>query len=233
MQPPKPKIAIIFYSMYGHVLKLASAEKQGIEGAGGSSDLFQIDETLSKAVLDKMAALDSQLKEEIPHIKPEDMKQYDAFLFGVPTRFGNMPGQWKVVLHIEIHDGGVTGFQAFWDKTGKLWKEGSLAGKYAGIFFSTSTLGGGQEMTASSMMSTLVHHGIIYVPFGYSQSFHLLGNLNEVHGGSAWGAGTLSGPDNSRLVSEVELDMATLQGKQFYEILSKVKFSSHEGVLTA
>ncbi|KAF8331595.1 flavoprotein-like protein [Amanita rubescens] len=202
-----PRVAVIFYSIHGHVLKLARAEIEGIRQAGGHANLFQIAETLPPNALLKMGAIRDQWS-DVPFIEPHEMVNYDALLFGVPTRYGNMPGQWK----------------AFWDKTGKLWKDGSLAGKYVGVFFSTSTLGGGQEMTASNMMSTFVHHGMIYVPLGYSQSFGLLGNLNEVHGGSAWGAGTLSAADGSREVSRIELEEATLQGKQFYEILSRVKF---------
>ncbi|KAF8731225.1 hypothetical protein AX14_005037 [Amanita brunnescens Koide BX004] len=186
---------------------VAKAEIEGIKQAGGHAELFQIAETLSPEVLNKMGTLRGQWS-DIPYIEPSEMTKYNAFLLGIPTRYGNMPAQWK----------------AFWDKTGGLWKGGSLAGKYVGVFFSTSTLGGGQEMTASTMMSTLVHHGMAYVPLGYSQTFGLLGNLSEVHGGSAWGAGTLAGDNGKREVSKLELETATLQGKQFYETLSRVNF---------
>ena len=95
------------------------------------------------------------------------MKEYDAFIIGVPTRYGNFPGQWK----------------AFWDSTGQLWASGALAGKYAGIFVSTAAMGGGQESTALAAMSTFAHHGLIYVPLGYSLTFPQLTNLTEIHGG--------------------------------------------------
>lgn len=115
-------------------------------------------------------------KSEIhPVIQPETLAEYDAFLLGIPTRFGNMPAQWK----------------AFWDSTSGLWRTGALWGKYAGLFISTGTLGGGQEATGIAMMSTLAHHGISFVPLGYKNTLQFLGNLDEVHGGSAWGAGTL------------------------------------------
>jgi len=107
---------------------------------------------------------------------PRTLEQYDAFLFGIPTRYGNFPGQWK----------------AFWDKTGHQWQTGAYWGKYAGVFVSTATPGGGQESTVISAMSTLAHHGIIYVPLGYKTTFALLANLDEVRGGSPWGAGTFA-----------------------------------------
>jgi NAD(P)H dehydrogenase (quinone) len=107
---------------------------------------------------------------------PNELLQYDAFLFGIPTRYGNFPAQWK----------------AFWDKTGGIWGTGGYWGKYAGVFVSSASLGGGQESTALASMSTLSHHGIIYVPLGYKTTFQLLTNLEEVHGGSPWGAGTFA-----------------------------------------
>jgi NAD(P)H dehydrogenase (quinone) len=107
---------------------------------------------------------------------PKELLQYDAFLLGIPTRFGNFPAQWKT----------------FWDKTGGIWQTGGYQGKYAGVFITNGTLGGGQESTALATMSTLAHHGIIYVPLGYANAFTQLANLSEVHGGSPWGAGSFS-----------------------------------------
>ncbi|GMF88428.1 unnamed protein product [Aspergillus oryzae] len=115
-------------------------------------------------------------KKDHPVIAPEDLKNYDAVLFGIPTRYGNFPAQWK----------------AFWDRTGGIWATGGYWGKYAGLFVSTGTLGGGQESTAIAAMSTLAHHGFIYVPLGYKTMFAQLSNLQEIHGGSAWGAGTFA-----------------------------------------
>lgn len=102
--------------------------------------------------------------------------RFKAFLFGIPTRFGNFPAQ----------------FKAFWDTTGGLWGSGALWGKYAGVFVSTASPGGGQESTALASISTLAHHGINYVPLGYKPAFSILTNLKEVHGGSPWGAGTFA-----------------------------------------
>ena len=115
--------------------------------------------------------------QSIPELHdPKTLEQYDAFLFGIPTRYGNFPAQWK----------------AFWDKTGGQWQTGAYWGKYAGIFVSTATPGGGQESTVISAMSTLTHHGIIYVPLGYKTAFGILADLSEVRGGSPWGAGTFA-----------------------------------------
>lgn len=113
---------------------------------------------------------------KIPLASPGTLEEYDGFLFGIPTRYGNFPAQWKT----------------FWDRAGKQWQTGSLWGKYAGLFVSTSSLGGGQESTAIASLSTLAHQGIIYVPFGYAKAFPDMGDLSEVHGGSPWGAGTFS-----------------------------------------
>ncbi|KAG2339074.1 1,4-benzoquinone reductase [Suillus weaverae] len=200
-----PKVAIIIYSMYGHIAKMAEAVKSGVESAGGSSTIYQIGETLPEEVLAKMHA---PAKPAYPIITPSELADFDAFIFGVPTRYGNFPAQWK----------------AFWDATGGLWVSGALAGKFAGVFVSTGTPGGGQEATVINSLSTLAHHGIIYVPMGYKNTFAQLSNMSEVRGGSPWGAGTFAGPDGSRQPSALELELATLQGKGFWEIVSKYKF---------
>ncbi|KAI9044160.1 putative NADH-quinone oxidoreductase Pst2 [Aspergillus affinis] len=204
-----PKIAIVFYSMYGHIQKLAEAEKKGIEAAGGSADLLQIAETLPEEVLAKMHA---PPKSAHPIATPDKLKEYDAVLFGIPTRYGNFPAQWK----------------AFWDQTGGIWATGGYWGKYAGLFVSTGTLGGGQESTAIAAMSTLAHHGFIYVPLGYKTTFPLLSNLDEIHGGSAWGAGTFAGADGSRQPTALELQIAEEQGKAFYDHVSKTSAAASQ-----
>ncbi|GME22258.1 putative minor allergen alt a 7 protein [Neofusicoccum parvum] len=203
-----PKIAIVYYSMYGHVKTLAEAEKKGIEAAGGSVTLYQVPETLPEEVLTKMHAPPKDTSVETLN-DPSVLEQYDAFLFGIPTRYGNFPAQWK----------------AFWDKTGGQWQTGAFWGKYAGLFISTGTVGGGQESTAIAAMSTLTHHGIIYVPLGYKHTFALLADLSEVRGGSPWGAGTFSAADGSRQPTPKELELAEAQGKAFYETVSKVNFA--------
>ncbi|KAM7193888.1 Flavoprotein-like protein [Rhypophila sp. PSN 637] len=199
-----PKIAIVYYSMYGHIKQLAEAEKAGIEKAGGTADIFQIPETLPGDVLAKMHAPPKPT--EIPVLEdPSTLEAYDGFLLGIPTRYGNFPAQWK----------------AFWDKTGKQWSTGGFWGKYAGVFISTASLGGGQESTAIAAMSTLAHHGIIYVPLGYAKSFALQTDLTEIHGGSPWGAGTFAGPDGSRQPTEKEKELATIQGEWFYKAVAR------------
>ncbi|KAF9442355.1 benzoquinone reductase [Macrolepiota fuliginosa MF-IS2] len=199
---PAPKIAIIIYTLYGHVGKVAEAIKTGVESAGGQATILQVPETLNDDLLKIVRA---PPKPAYPVASIEDLTKYDAFLFGIPTRFGNMPVQWK----------------AFWDATGGLWAQGALAGKYAGLFISTNTMGGGQEVTALNFLSTLTHHGIIYVPFGYASAFPLLTNMEEIHGGTPWGSGTFAGPTGAREPSQLEINMATTQGKAFYETVAK------------
>lgn len=195
------KVAIIIYTLYGHVVQLAEAEKRGIESAGGEADIYQVPETLSPEILAKMGAAP---KPNYPIATIETLTQYDSFLFGIPTRFGNFPAQWK----------------AFWDATGGLWAQGSLYGKVAGMFVSTGT-GGGNESTIINSLSVLVHHGMIFVPLGYKNAFSELTNLEEVHGGSPWGAGSLAGADGSRMPTELELKIHEIQGKSFYETVKK------------
>ncbi|KAK7046386.1 benzoquinone reductase [Favolaschia claudopus] len=200
-----PKIAIVVYSMYGHVAKMAESVKKGIEEAGGSATMYQVAETLPEEVLTKMYAAP---KPAYPIITPDELATYDAFLMGIPTRFGNFPAQWK----------------AFWDQTSGLWASGALAGKYAGVFVSTAGPGGGQEATVLASISALTHHGVLYVPLGYAHAFAQLTNVTEVHGGSPWGAGTFAASDGSRQPTAMELEVAAIQGKAFYGVVSKVKF---------
>jgi NAD(P)H dehydrogenase (quinone) len=133
-----------------------------------------VQETLPAEVLTKMHAPGQDAA--IPFITPAILEKYDGFLLGIPTRFGNFPAQWKT----------------FWDSTGAQWQTGGFAGKYAGVFVSSGSMGGGQESTAIASLSTLAHHGIIFVPLGYSTSFALQTTLNEPRGGGPWGAGTFA-----------------------------------------
>ncbi|KAJ6571300.1 flavoprotein-like protein [Mycena capillaripes] len=150
-------------------------------------------------------------KPSYPIITPEELAKYDAFFMGIPTRYGNFPAQWK----------------AFWDSTSGLWASGALCGKYAGIFVSTAGPGGGQESTILASMSTLAHHGVIYVPLGYAHAFGQITNLSEVHGGSPWGAGTFAASDGSRQPTALELEIATIQGRALrwhrYQIVKKMR----------
>lgn len=197
------KVAIITYSTYGHIDILAKSIQKGVEEAGGKADIYRVPETLSDDVLEQMNAPPKPT--DIPIASEDILVQYDAFLFGVPTRFGTLPAQWS----------------AFWDKTGKLWAQGELDGKVAGLFFSTSAPGGGQESTVKNCLSYLAHHGIIYVPLGYRDCFAEMANIEEVHGGSPWGAGTLAGADGSRTASDLEKRIAEIQGKTFYQTALK------------
>jgi NAD(P)H dehydrogenase (quinone) len=191
--------------MYGHVAKLAESVKAGVESAGGKVEILQVAETLPQEVLTKMHA---PAKPAYRTVVPADLLEYDALLFGVPTRYGNFPAQWK----------------AFWDASGQIWASGGYHGKYVGQFVSTASPGGGQESTFIASLSTYAHHGLIFVPFGYAKAFSQITNLSEPHGGSPWGAGTFAAPDGSRQPSALELEIATIQGKSFYETVSKVKF---------
>jgi len=145
----------------------------------------------------------------VPVVTPQDLTNYDAFLFGIPTRFGNYSAQWKTFI----------------DELGQLWQQGALQGKYFGLFISTGTPGGGQESTAIAALSSWVHQGLVYVPLGYKNNFAQLANVNELRGGSPWGAGTFSGADGSRQPTALELELAEIQGKVFYETVSKVNFA--------
>lgn len=194
------------YSRYGHIQRLAEAEAEGIRSAGGTVDLYTIPETIPRhsAPTEKGDSAGAIKELEGPAV----LEAYDAFLFGIPTRYGNQPSQWR----------------AFWDGTGPQWASGAYKGKYAGLFVSTASAGGGQELTAITTMSTLAHHGIIYVPLGYGAAFPILADLSEVRGGSPWGAGTFAAGDGSRTPTEKELQLATYQGKDFFETVSKVSF---------
>jgi len=201
-----PKVAVVFYSMYGHVQKLAEAEVAGLKKAGIEADLYQVAETLPEDILTKMHA--PPKSDKIPIIDGATLEKYDAFLFGIPTRYGNFPAQWK----------------AFWDSTGQQWAGGKFWGKYAGTFVSTGGPGGGQESTHIAALSTFAHHGIIYVPLGYATAFGQITGLAEVHGGSPWGAGSFAGGDGSRQPSTLELEIATIHGESFGKAVSKVNF---------
>ncbi|KAJ9106475.1 flavodoxin-like fold protein [Naganishia cerealis] len=197
-----PRTAIITYSLYHHIAALAELAKAGIESAGGSAKLFQVEETLPESLLKK---LNAPPRPNFETATVDTLKEYDAFLFGIPTRYGNFPSQ----------------FKNFWDQTGALWANGELIGKPAGVFVSTGTLGGGQETTVISTLSTLVHHGMVYVPLGYRSP--LMASMDEIHGGSPWGAGTFAGSDGSRKVTDLELEVAKIQGLSFFETIKKMK----------
>jgi len=200
----KPKIAIVYYSMYGHVATMAKSVAKGVESAGGEVKVFQVQETLSDDVLAKMHAPAKDAS--VPVIAdPADLEQYDGVLFGSGTRFGMVTAQLK----------------AFFDRSGQVWSRGGWVGKTAGIFFSTGTQGGGQETTALTALTQFTHHGMVYVPIGYSDPS--LFNMDEIHGGSPYGSGTYAGPTGARQPSALELGVAEHQGRHFATITGYIK----------
>ncbi|KAL1567716.1 NAD(P)H dehydrogenase (quinone) fqr1 [Salvia divinorum] len=197
------KVYIVYYSMYGHVEKLAHEIKKGVESVEGvEAKLCQVPETLSDEVLAKMGAPG---RSDVAVISPNELTEADGIIFGFPTRFGMMAAQ----------------FKAFFDATGGLWKAQALAGKPAGIFFSTGSQGGGQETTALTAVTQLTHHGMLFVPIGYTFGGGMF-EMEKVKGGSPYGAGTYAG-DGTRQPSEIELGQAFHQGKYFAGITKKLK----------
>jgi len=197
------KVYIVYYSMYGHVEKLAHEIKKGAASVEGvEATLWQVPETLSEEVLGKMYAAP---KSDAPIITPTELAEADGVIFGFPTRFGMMAAQ----------------FKAFFDSTGGLWRTQSLAGKPAGIFYSTASQGGGQETTALTAITQLVHHGMIFVPIGYTFGAGMF-EMEKIKGGSPYGAGTYAG-DGSRQPSELELETAFHQGKHIAAVAKKLK----------
>ncbi|CAL0300856.1 unnamed protein product [Lupinus luteus] len=194
-----------YYTTYGHVEKLAEEIKKGADSVEGvEAKLWQVPETLSEEVLGKLGA---PQKSDVPIITPHELPEADGLLFGFPTRFGMMSAQ----------------FKAFLDATGGLWRTQALAGKPAGIFYSTGSQGGGQETTPLTSITQLVHHGLIFVPIGYTFGAGMF-EMEKVKGGSPYGAGTYAG-DGSRQPSELELAQAFHQGKYFAAIAKKLKGS--------
>ncbi|KAG6491440.1 NAD(P)H dehydrogenase (quinone) FQR1-like [Zingiber officinale] len=200
------KIYVVYYSMYGHVAKLAEEIQKGAASVEGVEvKLWQVPETLPEGVLGKMGA---PPKSDVPIIEPNALQEADGILFGFPTRFGMMAAQ----------------FKAFIDATGGLWRSQALAGKPAGIFYSTGSQGGGQETTPLTAITQLAHHGMIYVPIGYTFGGGMF-EMENIKGGSPYGAGTYAG-DGSRNPSQLELEQAFHQGKYFATITNRFKASS-------
>jgi NAD(P)H dehydrogenase (quinone) len=194
---PTTNVYVIYYSMYGHILKMAQEVVKGLESVPGvKAHLFQVPETLPETVLEKMHAPPKDAS--VPVIDVHTLDQADGFVFGFPTRYGMMCAQ----------------FKAFLDATGQHWQKGSLIGKPVSMFTSTATQGGGQEVTIMTALTQIAAHGMIYVPIGYSYGKHQF-DISTVHGGSPWGAGTYAGGDGSRQPSAEELALAEHQGKYF------------------
>lgn len=200
------KVKIVFYSMYGHIYRMAEAEAEGArEVAGAEVELLQVAELVPDEVLEKSGAKQArQAFAQIPIAKPEDLVDADAIIFGIPARFGNMCAQMR----------------NFFDQTGGLWAQGSLIGKVGSVFTSTATQHGGQETTIICSIITLMHQGMIIVGMPYSEKRQM--TLEEIAGGSPYGASTITDGDGSRMPSDNELAMARFQGRHVATITKKL-----------
>jgi NAD(P)H dehydrogenase (quinone) len=200
------KVLVVFYSTYGHVYKMAEAIAEGAKTvAGAQVEIRRVPETLPREVLEKMGAVDAQnVFAQIPECTVDDLASADAVIFGTPTRFGNMCGQMRQFL----------------DATGQLWANGSLVGKVGSVFTSTATQHGGQESTILTFHVTLLHHGFLVVGLPYAFQGQM--RMDEITGGSPYGATTIAGGDGSRMPSENELEAARFQGKHVAGIAAKL-----------
>ena len=203
------KIAVVYYSMYGHVYTLAKAVVEGAQEVEGAEvDLWRVPETLPQEVLEKMGALEAQkLQTEIRCCTINELDELagaDAIIFGSPTRFGNVCGQMRQFL----------------DATGGLWSQGKLVGKVGSAFTSSATQHGGQESTILSLHISLLHHGMVLVGLPYSFQGQM--RMDEITGCSPYGASTIAGGQGERMPSENELDGARFQGRHVAGITAKL-----------
>jgi NAD(P)H dehydrogenase (quinone) len=196
------KILVLYYSMYGHVETLAKAVAEGARSVEGVEVVVKrVPELMPEEKARKAGA---KLDQEAPIATTDELSDYDAIIFGTPTRFGNMCAQMRNFL----------------DQTGKHWTKGTLIGKVGSVFTSTATQHGGQETTVTSFHTTLLHQGMVIV--GVPYSCQALLNMNEITGGSPYGAATLAGGDGSRQPSENELTIAKFQGEHVAKIAKKL-----------
>lgn len=195
------KILVLYYSTYGHVETLAASIAEGARSVEGVEvTVKRVPETMPPEVAKQYGA---KLDQAAPVASPKELGDYDAILFGTPTRFGNMAAQMRNFL----------------DQTGGLWMKGALVGKVGSVFTSTGT-GGGNESTIISFVTTLMHHGMVYVGLPYSCPE--LADISEVKGGSPWGAATIAGSDGSRQPGVQELAQARFQGRHVAGIAVKL-----------
>lgn len=199
-------IQVVFYSMYGHIHTMAEAIAEGARAVDGAEvALYQVPELVPEAALVKSGAEARRAAfAHIPVMKPEQLAEADAIIFGTPTRFGNMCSQMRNFL----------------DQTTRLWLSGALIGTVGSVFTSTASQHGGQETTITSFHTTLLHHGMVIVGVPYSEP--RLVNMEEISGGTPYGASTLAGADGSRQPSENELAIARFQGRHVAEITRKL-----------
>jgi NAD(P)H dehydrogenase (quinone) len=200
------KVLIVYYSAYGHINAMAKAVAEGVaQVKGADAQLRRVPETLPESLRKQIGIFEAQKAfENIPICEIEELSTADAIIFGSPTRFGNMCGQMR----------------QFMDGMGPLWQKGSLIGKVGSVFTSSATQHGGQESTILSFHTTLLHLGFIIVGLPYSFQGQM--RLDEVTGGSPYGATTIAGGDGKRWPNKNELDGARFQGKHVAEIATKL-----------
>ena len=195
------KVLVLYYSMYGHVETMANAVAEGARKVSGTDvSIRRVPETMPE---DAFKNAGGKVNQAAPEATIAELADYDAIIFGTPTRFGNMSGQMRTFL----------------DQTGGHWTSGALHGKVASVFTSTGT-GGGEEMTLTSTWTTLAHHGMIIVPLGYGAPEQF--DISEVRGGGPYGAATLAGGDGSRQPTAAELSVARYQGELVAKIAGKL-----------
>ena len=195
------KILVLYHSLWGHIEQLAKAEAEGARSVPGVEAVIKrVPETMD---VEKQAAMHVKAQDAV-EAHPHELGDYDAIIFGTPTRFGNMTGQMRNFL----------------DRTGGLWQNGALAGKVGSVFVSTATQHGGQESTILSFHPFLFHQGMIVV--GVPYTCPELTNMDEITGGTPYGASTLAKGDGSRQPSANELAIARFQGRHVAEITQKL-----------
>ncbi len=207
MSQAKPKILVLFYSMYGHIFKMATAVVKGVQEAGGEPILKQAAELVPEKFWSEDVKKTKTSMKNVPVADPRrDLEGIDGIIVGTPTRFGNMCAQMR----------------NFWDQTGGAWAQGALIGKPAAVFTSSNTQHGGQETTIISTMITLLHQGCVLVGLPYS--FQEQMRMDEITGGSPYGASTIAGggPPYTRMPTANELQMAKDLGKHLTAIAKKL-----------
>jgi NAD(P)H:quinone oxidoreductase type IV len=200
------RVKIVFYSMYGHIYRLAEAVADGAREVPGTEvELLQVPELVPEDILERSGA--KKAREAFAHIPvaaPNDLADADAVIFGIPARYGNMCAQMRNFL----------------DQTGSLWAKGALVGKVGSVFASSNCQHGGQETTIISSLISLLHHGMVLVGLPYTEMRQC--TMDEITGGSPYGATAVVGQGNDRMPSENELTMARFQGRHVATITQKL-----------
>lgn len=195
------KVLVLYYSSYGHIETMAQAVAEGARSAGATVDVKRVPETVPQEIAH---SAHFKLDQAAPIATVAELVNYDAIIVGAPTRYGRMPGQ----------------MAAFLDQTGGLWARGALNGKVGAAFTSTATQHGGQEVTLFSIITNLMHFGMVIVGLPYSFAGQM--TLDEIVGGSPYGATTIAGGKGERQPSAIELDGARFQGKTVAETANKL-----------